>query len=78
LAKFLGDLACDRDVPEAQANGLARRALDTGRPQIFWRGEPDRFWPGLFATRIIGPDCPPAKGLPDNLRRLLERLAARA
>ena len=57
LAKFLGDLACSRDAPEAQVRGLARRALEAARLQD---GEPDRVWPRLFAARVIGADCPPA------------------
>jgi hypothetical protein len=73
LAAFLGDLACGRDAPEAQIRGLVRRALEPARPQ----GEPDRVWPRLFAARVIGADCPPAEGLPENLRRQLEELAAR-
>ena len=71
LATFLGDLACGRDVPEAQTQGLARRALT----QLL--AEPDRLWPRLFAARLIGPDCPPAKGLPEDMRRQLEELARR-
>jgi hypothetical protein len=72
LAAFLGDLACGRDAPEAQIRGLVRRALEPARPQ----GKPERVWPRLFAARIIGADCPPAEGLPDNMRRQLEELAA--
>jgi hypothetical protein len=73
LAAFLGDLVCGRDAPEAQIRGLARRALEPPRPQ---EGGPDRLWPRLFAARVIGPDCPPAEGLPDNVRRQLAELAA--
>jgi hypothetical protein len=61
LAALLGVLACASNVPEAQTQGLARRALDN-RP---------------FAARLIGPDCPPAKGLPEDTRRQLELLAGR-
>ncbi len=39
---------------------------------------PDRLWPKLFAARVTGPDCPPAKGLPEDMRRQLEQLAARS
>ena len=73
LAKFLGDLACGSDVPEAQTRGLARRALDLRTS--------GRVRPPLaqaLAARLIGPDCPPAKGLPDDMRRQLEELAAEA
>jgi hypothetical protein len=69
LAAFLGDLACAADVPEAQTRGLAYRALRT--PDA----ETSRVWPVLFAARVIGTDCPPAKGLPDEMRRQLEQLA---
>jgi hypothetical protein len=71
LAAFLGDLACSRDAPEAQTRGLARRALEPAG-----KGEHDRLWPKLFAARVIGPDCSPAEGLPDDVRRQLEQLAA--
>jgi uncharacterized protein YjbI with pentapeptide repeats len=74
LAAFLGDLACGRDAPEAQIRGLVRRALEPARPQ---EGASDRVWPRQFAARVIGADCPPAEGLPENLRRQLEELAAR-
>jgi hypothetical protein len=70
LAKFLGDLACGRDGPEPHTRGLAQRALRTVGD------EPSRVWPALFAARVIGPDCPPAQGLPDHMRRQLEELAA--
>jgi uncharacterized protein YjbI with pentapeptide repeats len=73
LAQFLGNLACGRDVPETHTRGLASRALDPLLPDI----EPDRLWPKLFAVRVLGPDCPPAKGLPDDTRRRLEQLAAK-
>ena len=73
LAAFLGDLACGRDVAEAQTRGLARRALEPARLQ---EGAPDRLWPRLFAARVIGADCPPAEALPGDMRRRLEELAA--
>jgi hypothetical protein len=78
LAKFLGDLACGRDVSEAQTRGLARRALVTAGFDKSIKGEPDRVWLWLFAARLIGPDCPPAKGLPEDMRHQLEQLAAKA
>ena len=71
LATFLGDLACASDVPEAQTRSLARRALAT--PAF----EPERVWPPLFAKQVTGPDCPPAKALPEDTRRQLEQLAGR-
>ena len=71
LAKFLGDLACGREVPEAQTRGLARRALAGGNGLIDSPLLGER-----LAARLTGPDCPPAKGLPDDLRRQLEQLAA--
>jgi uncharacterized protein YjbI with pentapeptide repeats len=67
LAKFLGDLACDHDVPEAQTRGLARRASLNK----------DRLFAHRLAARLIAADCPPAKALPDYIRRGLEELAAR-
>jgi hypothetical protein len=73
LAKLLGELACGRDVAEAQTRGLAPRALEGARPQ---GSEADRLWPRLFAARVIGTDCPPAEGLPGDVRRRLEELAA--
>jgi uncharacterized protein YjbI with pentapeptide repeats len=73
LATFLGDLACGGDAPAAQTRGLARRALEPARPG---GGESDRLWPRLFAARVVGPDCPPAELLPDDMRRQLEQLAA--
>jgi hypothetical protein len=72
LAKYLGDLACGGDVPEAQTRGLALRALYLARPSE----EPDRLWPRFFAARVTGRDCPPAKELPEDMRRALEQLAA--
>jgi uncharacterized protein YjbI with pentapeptide repeats len=69
LAKFVGDPACGTEVPEPQTRGLARRAIATS-------SEADRLWPRLFAARLIGPRCPPAKRLPDYMRRQLEELAA--
>jgi uncharacterized protein YjbI with pentapeptide repeats len=74
LATFLGDLACASDAPEASTQGLARRALDDTTDYV---RETDRMWRKLFATRLVGPDCPPAKRLPDDMRRKLEALAAR-
>lgn len=71
LAVFLGDLACGRDVVEAQTRGLADRALETGG------AETSRVWPVLFAARVIGTNCPPAKGLHEDMRRQLEQLAVR-
>ena len=69
LATYLGDLACASDVPEAQTRGLARRALDdANRARLFAQ---------RLAARLIGSDCPPAKGLADDMRRQLEQLAAR-
>jgi uncharacterized protein YjbI with pentapeptide repeats len=76
LAGFLGELACGRDVPEAQTRGLAIRPLFDVRIPERLGGEPDRLWHRLFAERVTGPDCPPAKGLPENMRRDLEALAA--
>ena len=69
LAAFLGDLACAAEAPEEQTRGLARRALATVGDEL------GRVWPALFAARVIGTDCPPAKGLPDEMRRQLEQLA---
>jgi uncharacterized protein YjbI with pentapeptide repeats len=77
LAWVLGELACGRDVPEAQIRGLARRAQGTKETFGPIESEPDRAWPRLFAARLSGPDCPPAKGLPEDTRRQLEQLAAR-
>ena len=62
LATFLGDLACAADVPEAQTRGLAMRATWNSYRLFAWR----------LAARLIGPDCPPAKGLPDDMRLRLE------
>ena len=73
--QLLGELACGPEVAEAQIRGLARRALGPARPQ---EGESDRLWPRLFAARVIGADCSPAEGLPDNMRHQLEELAAQA
>jgi hypothetical protein len=57
-------------VPEAITRGLARRAFDYGNPS--------RLFPHLFAKRLLGPDCPPAKELPESMRKLLEEVAARS
>jgi hypothetical protein len=73
LAAFLGDLACGRDVADAQTRGLVRRALEPAQQE----GAPDRLWHKLFAARVIGTDCPPAAELPQDMRRQLEQLAAR-
>ena len=74
LAEFLVALACRRDETpglsighDAQTQGLALRAI---------QAEPGRVWPALFAKKITGRDCPPAKGLPDDVRHQLEELAA--
>jgi hypothetical protein len=75
LAEFLGDLACGGDLHEAQTRGLTSRALYATRHPLAG-GEPDRLWHRLFAARVIGPDCPPAAGLPEDVRRRLEQLAA--
>lgn len=64
LAKFLGDIACGGDVPEAQTCGLAARASH----------EPHRLWPKLFAARVTNSDCPPAKALPEDIRTELKQL----
>jgi hypothetical protein len=74
LAAFLGDLACGRDVTDAQTRGLVRRALEPAQQE----GAPARVWPRLFAARLIGTDCPPGEGLPGDMRRRLEELAAQA
>jgi hypothetical protein len=74
LANFLGDLACGPYIPEAQTLGLARRALATARAEDGWS---DRVWPRLFAVRLLRADCPPAKGVPDDMRNGLEELLAR-
>jgi hypothetical protein len=66
LGALLGELACGRDVPEAQTRGLAQRAI--------W--DSDRLFAWHLAARLIA-DCPPANGLPDDMRRRLEKLAAR-
>jgi uncharacterized protein YjbI with pentapeptide repeats len=70
LAGFLGVLACGGNVPEAQARGLARRALD--------HDNRDRLFAALLAAHLTGSDCPPAKGLPDDMRRQLEQLAGKS
>jgi hypothetical protein len=75
LAVLLGDLACGRDVAEAATRGLARRAFEAARLE---EGAPGRAWPAPFAARLIGADCPPAAGLPDNMRRQLAELAAQS
>ena len=67
LATFLGELACASDVHEALTRGLGRRAIY----------KEDRMWRRPFAARLIRPDCPPAKGLPDKMHSELEALAAR-
>jgi uncharacterized protein YjbI with pentapeptide repeats len=66
LATLLGRLACAAYVPEAQTRGLATRAL--------WDYE--RLYARRLTARLIGPDCPPAKSLPDDMRRRLQELAA--
>jgi hypothetical protein len=85
LAKLLGDLACSRGAPEAQTRSLASRAvysLEAQTPGLLWGAvyinEPERLWPKLFAARAAGPDCPPAKGLPEDTRKELEELAAQS
>jgi uncharacterized protein YjbI with pentapeptide repeats len=75
LANFLGDLACGDRVPEAQTKGLVRRALSSLLPSRRI-DDPNRQWGRFFAARVLGPDCPPAEGLPQDMRRQLERLAA--
>jgi uncharacterized protein YjbI with pentapeptide repeats len=72
LGKLLGELACGPEVAEAQIRGLARRALGPAAQE----GAPDRLWPRFFAARVLGADCPPAAGLPDNLRHQLAELRA--
>jgi hypothetical protein len=72
LGTFLADLACRGDVPEAQTRGLARRALI----EATLDGKPERVWHALFANQITDGGCPPAEGLPGDIRRRLEELAA--
>jgi hypothetical protein len=67
LATFFGNLACPSDLPGAQTRGIARRAILDSDRLFGWR----------LAARLSGPDCPPAKGLPEDTRRQLEQLAAR-
>jgi uncharacterized protein YjbI with pentapeptide repeats len=74
LARFLGDLACGTEAPEARTLGLARRAILTNFGSFGLEAEPERLWLRQLAQRIIGPDCPPAKGLPNDMRRQLEQL----
>ncbi len=87
LATLFGNLACGghsvfwydvaglnvAHMPEAQAQGLAHRALVTSH-SIDGAG---RVWPGLFAKYVTGDGCPPGKGLPEEMRRQLEELATR-
>ena len=68
LANVLGDLACDRDVAQAQILGLARRSLN----------ETKRLYAKRVAERLTGSDCPPAARLPGDIRRRLEELAGAA
>jgi hypothetical protein len=64
LAKFLGDLACGGNVSAAQTGVLASRALNLlPHPSS---NEPGRLWPKLFAARVVGPDCPQARGLTEE------------
>ena len=58
LATFLGDLACGRDVPEAQTRGLARRALSTAL------GEPRPPWPGSSPRASSAPTARRPRGCP--------------
>jgi hypothetical protein len=67
LHLFFGNLACPSDLPGAQTRGIARRAILDSDRLFAWR----------LAARLSGPDCPPAKGLPEDTRRQLEQLAAR-
>jgi uncharacterized protein YjbI with pentapeptide repeats len=80
LAKILGELACSSNVSEAQTRALARRALFTAGllPDMLQFAEQNRVWPQQFAARLTHSDCPPAKGLPEGMRRSLEKLAARS
>ena len=75
LAAFLGDLACGRDVPEAQTRASPARSR-TCAP----RDGEGPIASGLSSSprASSAADCPPAKGLPDDMRRKLEELAARA
>ena len=81
LAEFLGDLACRRDIPEEQTISLAQRALVREITIRSSASEPDSVklahsWSKLFAIRVTGPNCPPAKGLPENMWRQLVEIAA--
>ena len=73
LAKFLGDLFACREVPEAELRELAEARTRGAALRAFsisgLAGE-------RLAARLTGPDCPQAKGLPDDLRSRLEQLAA--
>ena len=76
LAAFLGDLACGRFVPEAQVQGVARRAVGIIRiPRQFTTIE-TRLYAERLAARLTSADCPPGRALPDDLRSYLEHLAA--
>jgi uncharacterized protein YjbI with pentapeptide repeats len=67
LATFLGDLACASTAPEALTRGLTRRTLLGSFSE-------DRKWHKLFAARLLGPNWPRAKSLPDDVREDLEAL----
>jgi uncharacterized protein YjbI with pentapeptide repeats len=84
-------LPASLEGPKWQAEGLARRAIETVRADELhkeWAGStigfkrpvrevPNRTWPVLFAKQVTGVSCSPAKELPDDVRRQLEQLAAR-
>jgi hypothetical protein len=77
LAQFLGFLACDPNITEGHTLGLARRARAASGILGSLAEERRRLWPSLFAARLIGRDCPPAKGLLEDMRHDLEQLAAK-
>jgi hypothetical protein len=67
LAKYLGELACKDDTAYV-AQGMARRASALRNRH--------RLHAKLLAARLVGGDCPPAAGLPNDLRVDLRSIAA--
>lgn len=61
-------------VPLACASGAVTKNIAS---RAIHEREDDRLYPGLVAKALLGDDCPPAAGLPDEVREKLEKLAAR-
>ena len=76
LASFLGELACGDNATVDMAHGLARRVLQE-QEASWWLDAAERVYARRLAARLSGDDCAPAEGLPEEVQKRLQELAAR-